>query len=186
MKRYLITLGATTTAGGKVISANSFQSINGVSVAVEDDAVSCPKCNSVGVIKPDGQRLSDLCNGKQVALHDDLCICKCSPPPRLISNQTLASQSIDVEYHAAQAARAVTGIAASAASGKAPATTDDMPFLLLHPETREPFKHRHYRLELAGKVIEGTTDQHGATQPLSAAERAAVTAWHVDDLTSEG
>jgi uncharacterized Zn-binding protein involved in type VI secretion len=101
VKRYLVTLGATTTAGGKVISTNSFRSINGVEVAVEDDQVSCPKCNSVGAIKPDGSRLSELCNGKQVALHDDLCICKCSPPPRLISNQTLACQSIDVEYHAA-------------------------------------------------------------------------------------
>jgi hypothetical protein len=40
-----------------------------------------------------------------------------------------------------------------------------MPLLLLHPETRDPFKHRPYRLELPGKVIEGTTDQHGPRSP---------------------
>jgi uncharacterized Zn-binding protein involved in type VI secretion len=92
-KRYLITLGASTTAGGKVTSANSSRSVNGVRVAVEDDQVHCPQCNSVGVIKPDGPRLSELCNGKQVALHDDLCLCKCNPQPRLIANQTVACQN---------------------------------------------------------------------------------------------
>ena len=43
LKRYLVTLGARTTAGGKVISANSYRSIDGVKVAVEDDEVSCPR-----------------------------------------------------------------------------------------------------------------------------------------------
>jgi uncharacterized Zn-binding protein involved in type VI secretion len=95
LKRYLVTLGARTTAGGKVISANSCRSIDGVKVAVEDDEVSCPRCSSLGVIKPHGPRLSELVNGKQVALHDDLCLCKCNPPPRLIANQTLACQVVE-------------------------------------------------------------------------------------------
>jgi uncharacterized Zn-binding protein involved in type VI secretion len=94
MKRYLITLGAPTTAGGKVTSAHHFRKIDGVQVAVEGDKVWCPQCNSEGVIKPDGPRLTELVNGKQVALQDDLCICKCSPPPRLTATQTSVSQSI--------------------------------------------------------------------------------------------
>lgn len=186
LKRYLVTLGASTTAGGKVISAHHFRKINGVPVAVEDDEVQCPKCNSVGVIKPQGPRLSELCRGKQVALHDDLCLCRCDPPPSLVANQTHACQSINVEAHAARTAQAATALESSASSDKAVPVGDAMPLLLLHPQTREPFKHRPYRLELAGALIKGTTDEHGATRPLTADERASVIAWHLDDVVSEG
>jgi uncharacterized Zn-binding protein involved in type VI secretion len=103
LQRYLITLGATTTAGGKVTSANSFRSINGVNVAIEGDIVWCPTCNSEGVIKPEGPRLTELFNGEHVALHGDLCICQCSPPPRLVATQNLVCQSINLEYYAVQA-----------------------------------------------------------------------------------
>ena len=96
LKRFLITLGAPTTAGGKVTSAQHFRKINGVPVAYEGDKVWCPKCNSDGVIKPDGPRLADVYNGKQVALYDDLCICKCNPPPRLVATQDFVAQIIDV------------------------------------------------------------------------------------------
>jgi hypothetical protein len=53
--------------------------------------------------------------------------------------------------------------------------------VLLDPKTEEPCKYRRYRLELKDKVIEGTTDQNGATRPLTATERAAIVRWHVDD-----
>ncbi|MTV41838.1 hypothetical protein GM676_30250 [Duganella radicis] len=51
MQRYHITLGASTSAGGKVISASSACSINGVVVALEGDAIFCPACKSNGRIK---------------------------------------------------------------------------------------------------------------------------------------
>jgi hypothetical protein len=54
----------------------------------------CPQCNSEGIIKPDGPRLTDLFYGKQVALHDDLCVCNCIPPPRLVATQTVVCQTI--------------------------------------------------------------------------------------------
>jgi uncharacterized Zn-binding protein involved in type VI secretion len=96
--RYHITVGARTTAGGKVVSADSLRSVNGANVAYADDPVSCPKCNSMGVIKPDGPRLGDTFGGKQVALSDDLCLCKCDPPPRLVANQRFAYQTIDADW----------------------------------------------------------------------------------------
>lgn len=92
LKRYLVTLGAATTNGGAVISASHFRRVKGVPVALEDDQVRCPKCHSTGIIKPDGPRVSERVKGKQVALHDDLCICRCTPPPRLIANQALVCQ----------------------------------------------------------------------------------------------
>lgn len=61
-----------------------------------------------------------------------------------------------------------------------PATgPDDMPLVLLDPETEKPFRHQRYTIELTDRVIEGTTDEYGATRPLTAAERASVIGWHL-------
>jgi len=95
IKRYYITLGAGTTAGGKVTTASSFMSINGVKAALDGDKVWCEQCHAEGHIALDGPRLSSTCNGRQYALGDDLCICKCNPPPRLVAVQTHSSQIID-------------------------------------------------------------------------------------------
>jgi hypothetical protein len=131
-----------------------------------------------------GPRLSESDNGKQVALSDDLCICKCPAPPRLIASQDFVRQTIDSEWHAEESAT-VAGSADKLNAGQY--DTDharDIPLLLLDPDTNEPFGHRPYRLELTDKVIEGTTDQHGATRPLTAAEREAVLSWHVGNATA--
>lgn len=97
MKRYHITLGAGTTAGGTVVTASSQSSINGVPTAVEGDTVSCPRCHSDGVIVCDGPRLPDHWNGKRFALQDDLCVCKCVPAPRMVAIQALKCQHVQAE-----------------------------------------------------------------------------------------
>jgi uncharacterized Zn-binding protein involved in type VI secretion len=186
MERYHITLGASTTAGGKVISATSSRSINGADVAYAGDQVSCPQCNSTGVIQPDRPRNSDVFNGRQVALSDDLCLCKCNPPPRLVANQTFSKQIINADWHVAKAGNVAETAAKLNTSGTSATTgADGVPLVLLDPKTEEPYRSRPYKLGLKDKVIEGTTDQHGATRPLTAAERAAVVKWHiVDEMAS--
>jgi uncharacterized Zn-binding protein involved in type VI secretion len=91
-KRYHITLGAGTSAGGKVTTASSLMSINGARIALEGDKVSCPVCNTEGIIRIDGPRLSERFNSRQVALSDDLCICSCNPPPKLVADQAVKCQ----------------------------------------------------------------------------------------------
>jgi uncharacterized Zn-binding protein involved in type VI secretion len=178
--RYHITVGATTTVGGKVTSANSIRSINGAKVAYAGDPVSCPTCNSTGVIQPDGPRLSDVFNGRQVALSDDLCVCKCDPPPRLIANQDFSCQTIDADWYAAHgSAVAETAAKLNAAGTAATIEPDGVPLVLLDPKTDEPYRNRPYKLELRDKVIEGTTDQNGATRPLSGSERNAIVKWQI-------
>ena len=179
MKRYLITLGATTTVGGRVISASTCRSINGAGVAREGDKVLCPACTSTGFIALNGPRLPESDNGKQVALSDDLCICKCPLPPRLIASQDFVMQVIDSEWHAEQSAATATTAEKLNAEPAQANDSGGIPLLLLDPDTNEPFRHRPYRLELTSKVIEGTTDQDGATRPLTAAEREDVLTWHV-------
>lgn len=184
LRRYDITLGATTTAGGRVITASPDDTILGVPVAVEGDEVECPKCNSVGVIVPDGPRLSDTILGRQIALSDDLCLCKCDPPPRMVAIQDFTYQEVDPGYFAAQAAAAVAQSPANAQAGMSDAGPDDeVAIRLLHPETREPFRHRAYTLQLGNKTISGTTDGAGCTKALSAAERASIVSWHVDGVS---
>jgi uncharacterized Zn-binding protein involved in type VI secretion len=92
IRRYYITLGARTTVGGTVVSASHADRIDGLAIALEGDKVQCPGCDSEGRIALDGPRLSELLEGREVALGDDLCICGCSPPPRLLASQDLACQ----------------------------------------------------------------------------------------------
>jgi len=88
--RHYITLGASTTAGGTVTSASSLLALNGVKVALEGDQVTCPACDSIGAIALDGPRVAARDNGKPYALSDDLCVCQCDPPPRLVAAQQLS------------------------------------------------------------------------------------------------
>jgi uncharacterized Zn-binding protein involved in type VI secretion len=178
LTRYHITLGASTTAGGTVASASSLLCIDGAAIALEDDTVSCPACHAQGVIKPDGPRISERFNGREVALSGDLCICKCSPPPKLVQIQTRKVQHVDANHLANRIASA-TIPPATDAHGSAP--DSPMPVRLLHPVTREPLRYQRYRLQLAGGVVEGMTDGDGCTRPLHAAERNAVQTSHADD-----
>jgi uncharacterized Zn-binding protein involved in type VI secretion len=183
LRRYHITLGATTTAGGKVSTASSLLSIDGARMALDGDTISCPACGADGIIETVGPRLPESFNGRPVALSEDLCRCKCSPPPTLVGIQTRRHQDVD-ETVAAYASQPGSGeMPRGAATGPGSARFDDkLAIRLLDPLNRQPFSYRHYRLELSGKVLEGMTDGDGCTQPLSAAERASLLAWHVDDI----
>lgn len=185
MQRYHITLGASTSAGGKVISATSCCSIDGVIVALEGDAIFCPACKSPGKIKIFGPRIPESWNGKQVALQDDLCLCKCASPPRLIANQRhkyqlvggASAASADAAEHAATSARQDTQAAALGEQ------TPQVMLRLLDDVTQAPIVGQRYRLELPGRVIEGVTDNRGYTLPINAADRAQLLAWHLLEET---
>ncbi|UGQ47626.1 PAAR domain-containing protein [Massilia endophytica] len=178
MRRYHITLGAKTTAGGVVTSATSLCSINGVLMAVEGDTVNCPACKSVGRIMCDGPRLSERWNGKQAALSDDLCICGCHPPPRLLAIQTQKSQLIETEGD--DLSPAETQRLAESRRPSSAATEEAVSLRLMDQASREPYRNLPYRLELSsGQVIEGVTDGNGLTRPLTAFERSGLLAWHV-------
>jgi len=175
LKRYLILLGAKTTVGGTVKTATSFMSFNGVNYAVDGDLIDCPVCGKQGVIKCVPPRLPAAYKGKQYALEHDLCICACSPPPRLLANQRHNCQVIQDADGMGDALEAVASqTPASAGREKA------VPLQLIRNWNDEPFRNRHYILELPGRKIEGVTDSDGFTRPLHAAERAALVAWHVE------
>lgn len=94
MKRYYITQGAATSAGGKVLSASSAVSIDGTRCALEGDPLYCPACKGSGRIACVGPRVPETWNGRPVALSEDLCLCGCPTPPVLLANQARRWQAL--------------------------------------------------------------------------------------------
>jgi uncharacterized Zn-binding protein involved in type VI secretion len=193
MNRYHITLGAKTTAGGIVMTASSCCSINGVKVAVEGDSIVCPACRSKGVIRNFGPRIPESWNGKQVALQDDLCVCACPSPPRLIANQHLKYQNIGGgggsgdggNGGAAHTEAAAAGIASAVRTqAQAAALTEQAERVALRfvdDFTQAPIASKRYRLELPERTIEGQTDANGYTQAIDIADRDRLVAWQILD-----
>jgi uncharacterized Zn-binding protein involved in type VI secretion len=175
MERYTVTLGASTTAGGKVISASSHGSINGAKIALENDAIFCPACRSQGKILCVGPRIPETWNGKQVALENDLCICGCFPSPRLRANQTLRSQVIDQRGKATSAVKSEQSQVREASNASASSDENyDLVFLITDENTGLPAVDWPYVIELAnGGQLKGKTDQEGKT--------AKVTSTFADD-----
>lgn len=162
MRRYTITLGAPTTTGGKVISASGDGKIDGAPIALEGDLVTCPVCKTAGKIQCVGPRIPEILNGKNVALENDLCICRCAVPPRLMPSQTLRSQVIK------DTGRALSNPAHSgAARGSANHGFTDK-FVLIDDFDGAPLPNREYAVVRAsGKLEFGTSDQIGQTHLLS-------------------
>ena len=89
MKRYYITIGDKTTVGGTVVTGSPTSRLNGKQRAREGDQIDCSQCGATGVIQLSGERLAaNDASGKVYALNDDLCICKCHPPPKLLASQS--------------------------------------------------------------------------------------------------
>lgn len=174
MRRYAITLGASTDSGGKVTSASSRMSIAGALIALEGDSVFCPACKSEGKIVCDGPRLPEAWMGRQIALQDDMCVCACLKPPRLIASQTLKCQIIgsdapavtlgsEVQLHAASARSALAPEVFSTDAPKADHDFDEC-FRLTEPDGSTPLSGRRYRIIAAsGQTWEGRTDADGLT-----------------------
>ncbi|UXU92187.1 PAAR domain-containing protein [Burkholderia sp. S-53] len=89
MRRYDIRRGDTTTGNGRVETRPESDTIDGLLVAYERDRVWCNACKTMGYIECVGPRVATTGpDGRQQALSDDLCRCKCTPSPRLIASQT--------------------------------------------------------------------------------------------------
>lgn len=87
-RRYDIVKGDATTAGGIVQNGDLNDMLNGREQAYENDPVWCPACKTMGRIVCAGPRLSMTApDGREAALSDDLCVCRCNPPPLLIPSQ---------------------------------------------------------------------------------------------------
>ncbi len=174
MRRCHITLGATTTAGGVVVSASSCATIDGVSIALEGDQIACKACRGAGRILCIGPRLSETWNGKKVALEDDLCVCGCRPPPKLKPSQQHHFQFIG----GADGAGAEAGATASASA----APVYDEAVQAIDQASGNPVVGLHYRVEMPdGSVLRGVTDADGKTMRVATRGSVPLTLFWGDD-----
>lgn len=179
-KRYYIRAGATTTASGAVKASVELFKLNGAPLALEGDPVDCPACGTQGVIKCVAPRIDDRFNGKAFALSDDLCICGCNPPPKLVADQHFRYQAFAATPNGATEDGASGRADANAAAVSSKATGNVMLVQLRFVDSvsGKPYANRPYRLELIdGKLVHGTTDSHGRTRPLTFEERNGLKVW---------
>ena len=91
MTRRFVRKGDKTDRNGVVKDGIGNSSLQGEPLAYLGGLVECPACGTEGVIISDGSPRTMTVMGKQVALENDLCQCKCDPLPKLIASQTLGS-----------------------------------------------------------------------------------------------
>ena len=97
MRRALIKLGDKTTAGGTVVDGEPASKHHGTPLSYHGASIYCPACKQTGracnvpPMRPMGFM------GKQALLENDICLCGCQPPPRLIASQSTMHVSFDHE-----------------------------------------------------------------------------------------
>ncbi|CAM2159247.1 PAAR domain-containing protein [Paraburkholderia tropica] len=161
MRRYLLRLGDKSTAGGVVLEGAENCTHHGIPITFIGARVWCEGCKSHGYIESVGPRHSATMRGKQQALEDDICICKCSPPPVFSASQVSASHSWEDEW-------GEMGYSASLA------TLQDMQhapydeqFALTDSTGRALSKIRYRVLSDLAVVASGVTDSEGRTVRIS-------------------
>lgn len=166
-KRYNCCLGASTTAGGVIVAASGQGRIEGRELAVEGDPIHCPACNRLGRILCVPPRTSEIWHGKQAALEGDLCICQCEPPPKLIANQQLKSNSTSEDelppLVPSPLSAMIAGIEKSLFNER----------FQLHDDSGAAAVGANYMIERAsGEIEKGVTDAKGFTHILSSTNTA--------------
>ena len=172
MKRYHVTLGADTTVGGKVVSASSMISIHGVKVALEGDQIACPACKRMGKIRCMPPRLKETCDGKSVALTDDLCICGCVTPPRLKASQTSNYQNMGAAFNGLDE----TSVCNKGSDVPSNTADYDLVFEVTSEVDGQPLVDYPYEIGLPdGTLVVGRTDRSGLTEKITACAVAEAT-----------
>ena len=94
MDRRFILQDDKTTRNGVVLDGIAGSSFDGRPLAYLGASVLCHTCNTEGIIVSDGSPYTMSVMGKQVALENDLCQCKCEPLPKLVASQTMGSLTV--------------------------------------------------------------------------------------------
>lgn len=95
MRRNYLKVGDKSSAGGTVVDGVPQTTHHGTELTFLGAQVVCPACKSTGRIVQKGPRWPGTMMGKEPALEGDICVCKCDPPPVMISSQNTMYESFD-------------------------------------------------------------------------------------------
>ena len=169
MQRNYLKIGDKSSAGGIVIEEIPATTHLGTGLTFIGAKVSCPACKSTGQIAAKGPRLSFDMMGKKPALEDDICVCKCSPPPVMIASQTTMYETLDGHALASQG-YASNGQPVAAASQGSSGITHDQHFRIINSDG-EPVEGLPYQLKSSdGQIVKGTTMSNGLTDIVGATD----------------
>ncbi|QIE22678.1 PAAR domain-containing protein [Caballeronia sp. SBC2] len=156
MKRYVIKLYDKSTSGAFVTQGEESVKHHGTPVAIVSGPIYCPTCKSDGYIVATGLRHHTSIMGKEMALENDLGMCKCRPPPRMIASQSTMSQSFTSDFLAAEG---------YTPSGIPLLRHQDEAITLRDHRTRRALANVHYRISDGSQVLAtGVTDANGRTE----------------------
>jgi len=163
-KRYYIRKSDKTTAGRVVTEGLAGFTMDDKLAAFDTASVWCPVCKVEGQIAIVGPRRPfTLPNNREIAMEGDLCLCQCTPPPRLLASQDVAWMQFEND-ELARMGYAENGLIRSAY---------DEQFTLRDHHTGQPLAHKSYRITSAsGQIIQGITDANGTTQRVTTASQA--------------
>lgn len=161
--RNVVRHGDETTAGGSVIAPGSNHTVFGKQIALEGDSVSCPACNSTGLIKSVAPKAENYHDGRRYAFGGDLCMCLCATPPRLIATcpqWTVSSFKTPI----AQTPDAADWLIFAGHTPHEHGLAFDR-FVALKDKAGNPLANASYKITLAtGHTFVGTTDAAGHTE----------------------
>ncbi len=164
-----ITVGATTTHGGKVITGSPYTTHNGVQVSRKGDKVLCKKCKKVTTIMTGDP--SFIVDGAPIARGGDITSCGA----KLIAIQQSFCES-DFEVFGVEQPAPLQFPKSDPSSMFNNINKDiyDDRFQLLDQHSQLPLAYINYRLDYDGKSVEGKTDAEGFTEIIEANYSAAV------------
>jgi uncharacterized Zn-binding protein involved in type VI secretion len=166
----VIRIGDPTSHGGKVVSASGNFSMFDKQVARVGDVCTCPRRGHSNCKIVEGDPTWTI-DGKNVALEGHKTSCGAT----LIS--TLGSVTRSYEG-SGSVGSAVSG--AEVLSKDSPANySHDLHFLLSDSLTGVPLVRQPYRLEVAGKVINGETNDEGYTELISTGHGSKQVKWSI-------
>ncbi|MGZ2749948.1 PAAR domain-containing protein [Burkholderia stagnalis] len=160
--------GDSTSHGGRVLTCDPTNTVDGKPLALLGDMVACPRCKGVFPIAKVKGELHMSFNGRPVASEGDMTACGAT----LIASQSTATAS------------PTAGLGGSVGNGKSvvaqPIASDAAAyrgrFQLVDDKTRAPIANHPYTVTSAdGQSIQGTTDATGHTDWLSNHQASSLT-----------
>lgn len=197
MLRKIVVVGDPPTTGGEILpNGNSTFSVGdaGHKAALIGGQVQCLGCKSVGIIaKAGGPRRMQFMG--EVALENDIVICKCPVHPKLVANlhQTMmyddGATSLGGQSSSAAsvtAAVAVGVVAAAVIAEKSVEPPHDELVQLMGPEPNN-LAGMFYRIEINdGRVFSGTVPENGEMPRIGTAGPDSYDVYWGDEALARG
>ncbi|RFO95963.1 hypothetical protein DIC66_16185 [Rhodoferax lacus] len=178
MERKAVLVGDPPSSGGAVMPGAFTQAtVKGVPYATIGGAVHCVACKSIGTIAKAGGPYRLPMYGFEMALENDIVLCKCQVPPKLVA-KTISSGTPKVTVDDRMESLGVVPSPVAGAAGVADDTAlyplvgrsfataltkHDQQFMLLDANSR-PLSAAFYSVRLpTGKVVHGVANGRGLT-----------------------